>query len=46
MSIAFIIKVNVTDQSSSEIFTSKNKIVYASPTAHVSNKLTRAKYGY
>ena len=33
----------VTGQSSIEIFATKNKVVYVSPTMHISNKLTRAK---
>ena len=33
-------------ESSIEIFATNNKIVYVSPTVHVSNKLTRAKYSY
>ena len=35
--------IKVTGQSSTELFTTRNKVVYVSPTVHVSNKLTRAK---
>ena len=37
--------IKVTGQSSIELFATKknNKVVYVSPTVHVSNKLTRAK---
>ena len=36
----------VMDQSSIELFATKNKAVYVSPTMHVPNKLTRAKQSY
>ena len=35
--------LKVTGQSSSEIFATKNKLVYISPTVHVSSKLARAE---
>ena len=38
--------VVVMDESSIEIFVTKNEVVYISPRVHVSNKLTRAKYSY
>ena len=40
------ITIKVTGESSIEIFTTKNEVVYVSPTVHVSNKLTRTKYIY
>ena len=38
--------LKVMGESSIEVFAIKNKIVYVSPTVHVSNKLTGAKYRY
>ena len=38
--------VKVTGQSSIELFATKSKVVYVSPTMDVSKKLTRAKYSY
>ena len=38
--------LKVTGESSIEMFATKNKVVYVSPAVYVSNKLTRARYGY
>ena len=44
--VIIITDIKVMGESSIEIFATKNKVVYVSPTVHVSNKLTRAKYSY
>ena len=41
--MAYINSVKIMDQSSIELFATKNEVVYVSPTMDVSKKLTRAK---